>query len=82
MFMQNICKIEGALTKLMRKGENYDWTKECDIAFEELKQRLTTTLALVIPEGNKGMVVYSNVSDRGFDCVLIIHGRVIACASR
>ena len=43
------------LTKIIRKEVKYRWTEECQLAFEELKDRLTTALVLAIPDGSGGM---------------------------
>ena len=51
-FVQNFSKIVEPLKKLTRKEVKYRWTKECQLAFEELKDRLTTTPVLAIPDGS------------------------------
>ena len=80
--MKDFSKIAAPLTQLLRKNHNFEWTKECEASFQELKQKLVTAPVLVIPEGNEGYVIYSDVSHLGLGCVLMHHGRVVAYASR
>jgi len=57
--------------KLTRKEVKYQWTEECQLAFEELKDRLTIAPALAIPDGSEGMVIHSDASGHGLGCVLM-----------
>jgi len=41
-FVEGFSKIEKPITTLQHKGVMYEWTKECDIAFIELKRLLTS----------------------------------------
>ncbi|GMH05055.1 hypothetical protein Nepgr_006895 [Nepenthes gracilis] len=59
-----------------------EWIEECDQSFREIKDRLTTALVLVIPEGSGGYEVYYDTSKAGLGCVLIQYGRVVAYGSR
>jgi hypothetical protein len=34
-------KIASSMTQMTRKGVKFDWTKECEGSFQELKKRLT-----------------------------------------
>ena len=74
--------IASPLTKLTRKHAKFEWTDECEQAFQELKHRLTTALVLVSPSGTENFVVYSDASRKGLGCVLMQDGKVIAYASR
>ncbi|WMV46137.1 hypothetical protein MTR67_039522 [Solanum verrucosum] len=47
-----------------------------------MKDKLTSTLVLTLPEGTDGFVVYCDASRVGFSCVLMQHGKVIAYDSR
>ena len=70
------------MTQLLRKDHKFNWTKECEASFQELKQKLVTAPILVIPEGSEGYVVYSDASRQGLGCALMQNGRVVAYASR
>ncbi|WMV19653.1 hypothetical protein MTR67_013038, partial [Solanum verrucosum] len=51
-------------------------------SFQELNDRLTSTLVLALLEGSEGYVVYCDAYGIGLGCVLMQHGKVIAYASR
>ena len=70
-FVQDFSRIAELLTKLTQKGEKYVCTAECAGAFEELKNRLLTAPILKMPNGTRGMVIYSDTSERGLRCVLM-----------
>ena len=60
----------------------FAWTDACEKSFQILKDRLTSTLILTLPDGLKGFVVYCDASRIGLGCVLMQRGKVIAYASR
>ena len=70
------------LTRLTRKGVKFDWDDKCGQSFQELKNRLITTLVLILPMVGVGYVVFSDVARQGLGCVLMQNGRVIAYAFR
>jgi len=81
-FMKDFSKIAKPLTQLTKKNENFVWTEECEVAFSELKHKLTTTPVLTILDKLSGFVLYSDASRQGLGCVLMQHNRVVADASR
>ncbi|XP_057956700.1 cation/H(+) antiporter 24 [Malania oleifera] len=50
--------------------------------FQESKRQLVIAPLLAIPSGEDGFVIYSDASQKGLKCMLMLHGRVIAYASR
>ena len=70
------------MTNLLKKTKEFEWTPECEQGFQELKQKLTTTPVLALPDISKDFVVYCDASHQGLGCVLMQDGRVIAYASR
>ena len=48
----------------------------------ELKQKLTSTLVLTIPNSQDPYVVYTDASGTGLGCVLIQNGKVVTYTSR
>ncbi|WVZ76565.1 hypothetical protein U9M48_024530 [Paspalum notatum var. saurae] len=70
------------MTSLLEKGVPFNWTKERQAAFDELKKRLTTALVLTLPDLTKSFTVYCDASKEGLGCVLMQEGKVIAYASR
>ncbi|KAL2233225.1 UNVERIFIED_CONTAM: Transposon Tf2-12 polyprotein [Sesamum indicum] len=81
-FVEGFSIIVGPLTKLLRKGVEFQWTEQCQQSFDELKKRLTSNPILVLPSGSGGYIVYTDASKRGLGCVLMQNGKVIAYASR
>ncbi|KAL5583391.1 hypothetical protein UlMin_015833 [Ulmus minor] len=81
-FVEGFSKIALPLTQLMRKNVKFQWPEKHERSFQELKKRLITAPILALPDGNEGMVVYSNASRMGLGYVLMQHGKVIAYASR
>ncbi|WMV37790.1 hypothetical protein MTR67_031175 [Solanum verrucosum] len=76
-----ICINYRQLNKVTIKNK-YVWSEACEKSFQELKDRLTSTLVLTLPGGSDGFVVYFDASRVGLGCVLMQHGKVIAYASR
>jgi hypothetical protein len=81
-FVEGFSAIASPMTKLTRKEVKFEWSKECEQSFQELKKRLTTAPVLTLPEGQEGFIVYSDASNKGLGCVLMQKGKVIAYASR
>jgi hypothetical protein len=81
-FIEGFSTIASPMTQLTRKEVKFEWSKECETSFQELKSRLTSAPVLALPKEQEGFVVYSDASSKGLGCVLMQHGRVIAYASR
>ena len=81
-FIEGFSTIASPMTRLTRKEVKFEWSKECETSFQELKSRLTSAPVLALPKEQEGFVVYSDASSKGLGCVLMQHGRVIAYASR
>jgi hypothetical protein len=70
------------MTNLLKKTKEFEWTPRCEQSFYELKQKLTTTPVLALPDIGKDFMVYCDASRQGLGCVLMQDGRVMAYASR
>jgi hypothetical protein len=81
-FIEGFSKIAGPMTKLLRKNITFIWDEKCEKSFEELKDKLTTTPVLAVPELGKDYTVYCDASKHGLDCVLMKERKVIAYGSR
>jgi len=57
-FVQNFSKIATPFTNLTKKTTRYDWTEQCEEAFQELKKRLTSAPILGLPTADKDFTVY------------------------
>ena len=44
--MKGLSIIASLLTKLLRKGVNFEWTDKCQDSFEQLKEMLVESLVL------------------------------------
>ncbi|KAH0658259.1 hypothetical protein KY289_027007 [Solanum tuberosum] len=81
-FVEGFSSIASPLMALTQKKAKFVWSKACKKSFQELKDRLTSTPVLTLPEGTDGFVVYCDAYRVGLGCVLLQHGKVIAYASR
>ncbi|KAA0048090.1 hypothetical protein E6C27_scaffold385G001650 [Cucumis melo var. makuwa] len=81
-FMENFSRIATPLTQLTRKGAPFVWSKACEDSFQNLRQKLITTLVLTVPDGSGSFVIYSDASKKGLGCVLMQQGKVVAYTSR
>nr|XP_016510172.1 PREDICTED: uncharacterized mitochondrial protein AtMg00860-like [Nicotiana tabacum] len=81
-FAENFSAIDAPLTKLTHKASKFQWTNTCKISFQELKGKLTSAPVLYLPEGLEGYIIYCDASSVGLGSVLMLHGRVVAYASR
>ncbi|WVZ93726.1 hypothetical protein U9M48_039683 [Paspalum notatum var. saurae] len=81
-FIESFSGIAKPMTSLLEKGVPFNWTKERQAAFDELRKRLTTAPVLTLPDLTKSFTVYCDASKEGLGCVLMQEGKVIAYASR
>jgi hypothetical protein len=56
-FVEGFSKIAKTITTLQRKGVRYEWTKECDSTFIELKRLLTSVPILRVLDMEKDFMV-------------------------
>jgi hypothetical protein len=73
-FILNFSKISKPITKLLKKGNKYVWSKDCDEAFFTLKKLLTTSLVLAQPNIAKPFDIYCDAFGAGLGCVLMQEG--------
>jgi hypothetical protein len=81
-FIMNFSKIAKPITELLKKGNKYVWSEDCDEAFKHLKKLLTTSPVLAQPDTTKLFDVYYDASGTGLGCVLMQEGQVISYSSR
>jgi ribonuclease HI len=81
-FIENFSKIAKLMTELLKSNTPYVWSDKCRASFQELKNRLTTTPVLTLPDAIKDFVVYCDASRQGLGCVLMQGGKVVAYASQ
>ena len=81
-FIKDFSKTAAPLTILTKKNRTFTWDARCEDAFVKMKERLTSTLVLVIPESNVEMTDYTDACGTGLGAVLMQNKRVVAYASR
>jgi hypothetical protein len=67
---------------LQKKNKKFVWTEKCVEAFRRLKELLTTTSILKVPDMDEEFLVCTDASKEGLGGVLMQDGRVIAYISR
>ena len=80
--MEGFSCIALPMTQLTHKGVKFEWTDKCEKNFQLLKRKLIIAPILALPSGEGGFEIYSDASEKGLECVLIQHRRVVAYASR
>jgi hypothetical protein len=81
-FVHNFSSIAKPLTRLIGKGVDFEWDKDCEVSFQTLKHKLVNAPILSLSESGKRFAVYTDVSRIGLGCVLMQDGKVIAYGSR
>ena len=85
-FVEGFANIARPLHQLTEKGRQFEWSPECQEAFDELKKRLTSTPILAYPDVNGTFILDTDASNDGIGGVLsqVQDGqeRVIAYGSR
>ena len=82
LFVKRFSIIASTLTKLIRKGVNFEWDDKFQSSFDQLKKILVEALVLTQPTPGKKYAMYSDASKIGLGCVLMQDGKVVAYASR
>ena len=59
--------------KLLKKHDSGEWTGECQIVFDKVKDYLSTPLILVPPILEKPLILYLTIHEKSMGCVLGQH---------
>jgi hypothetical protein len=81
-FLQGYSNMVVPLTNLIRKDKRWEWTAECQEAFEKVKHALTNAPVLAPPELGKPFEMVLDASGVGLGAVLLQDGRPVAFESR
>lgn len=69
-FVKNFSQVSSPMRKLLLKDAKFVWTKECQHAFETLKNALITAPVLALPNFKKGFILTTDASTTGISYVL------------
>ncbi len=69
-FVRDFAKIARPLHKLCEKGAVFGWEEECQVAFDMLKEDLTTSPVLAYPEQGARFILDTDASDHAVGAVL------------
>ena len=85
-FVRDFAKVAAPLTSLMKIENKFSWTEECEVAFEQLKDSLTESPILALPQHRGRFILDTDASNFAIGAVLsqIQDGveRVVAYGSR
>ena len=62
--------ITNCLTKLLRKGAEFQWSKQCNNAFNILKEELCKMPSLQYPDPNKPFKLFTDASNYSYSGIL------------
>ncbi|WVZ49823.1 hypothetical protein U9M48_001149 [Paspalum notatum var. saurae] len=79
-FIESFSGIAKPMTSLLEKSVPFNWTKERQAAFDELKKRLTTAPVLTLPDLTKSFTMYCDASKEGLGCA-DAGGKVSSCCA-
>ncbi|MCH79343.1 hypothetical protein A2U01_0000091, partial [Trifolium medium] len=80
-FIKNYGKIAKPLTELTKK-DNFSWGSEASLAFEQLKQVMTTSPVLILPNFSLPFEIECDAAGRGLGAVLMQNKQPIAYFSK
>ena len=69
-FIRKFAAIAQPLTALTRNGVVFEWTEDCQVAFDRLKQSLTTAPVLCYPTFDLPFVLETDASIKGIGAIL------------
>ncbi|KAL0331210.1 UNVERIFIED_CONTAM: Transposon Tf2-11 polyprotein [Sesamum angustifolium] len=73
-FCERLLEIARPLTDLLKKTETWDWTPQCQVAFDNLKRAIVTDPVLALPDMSKPFTVETDASDFALGGVLMQDG--------
>jgi hypothetical protein len=76
-FVEGFSRIANPITELQKKNKKFVWIEKCAEAFRRLKELLTTTPILKVPDMDTDFLVCTDTSKEGLGGVLMQDGRVI-----
>ena len=80
-FIKDFSRLVALMMRLTWKEVKFGWNDLCEMAFQELKRRLTLTTILIVLERGQRYIVYCDAFKNELECVLMQSGRVMAYSS-
>jgi hypothetical protein len=77
-FIPHFSGIMAPVTDCMKNNSKFVWTPKAEIAFQEIKKRLTTTPVLVLPDFSNPFELHYDASKLGIGAILSQNGRPVA----
>ena len=81
-FIKGYSKRVSPLTNLLKKDNSWDWSMQCQMAFEGLKEAISTESVLRFPDLDLPFEVQTDSLDRALGGVLVQEGHTVAFESR
>ena len=70
-FISGMAHIARPLNDLTKKDKIWNWTLECQLAFDTLKEKFMTAPVLRMPDVNKPFVLQTDASNRAIGAVIM-----------
>ena len=70
------------MTRLTQKNAKFVWSDACENSVQLVKEKLTTTPVLTLPNRDVKFIVYCDAFRVGLGCVLMQNGSVVAYSFR
>ncbi|KAL0357980.1 UNVERIFIED_CONTAM: Gag-Pol polyprotein [Sesamum calycinum] len=80
-FVKGYSEIARPMTDLLKKMEIWNWTPQCQVAFDNLKRAMVTDPMLALPDMSKPFMVEIDASDFALGGVLMQDGHPVAFES-
>lgn len=69
-FIPKFSEICRPINNLLKKGIKFEWTKECQTAFEVLREKLINPPVLIMPDFTKPFIITTDASDTAIGAIL------------
>ena len=70
-FIPNFADLARPLFQLTKKDAVFEWTDECQRAFESIRDKLTSSPVLAVADANKSYILHTDASDHAMGAVLM-----------